>query len=743
MKPVPDKLKAEELVQLKWLMGSVLTLLSLWSLWSLQFGLELLIVLGLVMVSFSVWRPQLLEKIPERLWTYMGPIILVGIVADFALNVSGRAEFLPPLVRMVMVLLIYRCLAPRKRREDLQLILLCLFCVVLAGVLSVSMLFAVQILLFMPLAMGLLFTICLLKYSDTDEPKVTFLKEYRVGLLFGRVRASLDYKFLGFGAFLFVCMVFVSSFIFILMPRFNLDQAIPFLQTGTTSKSGFSSEVRLGKVTEIRQDNSEAMRVDVPSLDAVTERPYWRMLVLDRYDAGFFRQSSDAASLVHMDVSRLESRLLNGWERWPVPFSEQTGATWTFYLEGGISQYLPLPGQFNRLRFSSAKELLRNNSLLTVQTDIVQQSVLSYQLEDLQLSSSVPATNDEVEAFLSSGAQTSSIDEMDGPSYPMSLLELLMPDVDRAYLAEINESLHGGERMNALEYGRLVVGHLYSNHLYSRSPSNGRGEGDEVVRWMREGGGGHCEYFSAAMILLAREAGYPARMAVGFAGGSWNSVEEYFVVRNSNAHAWVELYDAESKSWLRFDPTPGSDTSDTSVPFSDQVQIDVGMAAWVDSLRIQWYRRVVSFDQDDQLELAETAKGFVERAAKAISEGIRGGVESVKKWWGEIVTTGDWWRTLPMVLFAGLCWFCVRYRQFFGHLWYRVFRRADEMDPQRKQASVYIRKLDIKQAALDKKEGTVPGRFLAIRVELEAIRFGPEQDRVTIAAIFARAKRVL
>jgi hypothetical protein len=65
------------------------------------------------------------------------------------------------------------------------------------------------------------------------------------------------------------------------------------------------------------------------------------------------------------------------------------------------------------------------------------------------------------------------------------------------------------------------------------------------------------------------------------------------------------------------------------------------------------------------------------------------------------------------------------------------------MDPQRKQASVYIRKLDIKQAALDKKEGTVPGRFLAIRVELEAIRFGPEQDRVTIAAIFARAKRVL
>ena len=63
---------------------------------------------------------------------------------------------------------------------------------------------------------------------------------------------------------------------------------------------------------------------------------------------------------------------------------------------------------------------------------------------------------------------------------------------------------------------------------------------------------GHCELFAGAFTLLARTAGHPTRVVGGFVGGTWN--EDYLIVRNSNAHAWCEIFDG-AESWLRVDPT--------------------------------------------------------------------------------------------------------------------------------------------------------------------------------------------
>jgi hypothetical protein len=66
---------------------------------------------------------------------------------------------------------------------------------------------------------------------------------------------------------------------------------------------------------------------------------------------------------------------------------------------------------------------------------------------------------------------------------------------------------------------------------------------------------GYCQQFSGAMALLLRMGGVPARVATGFAPGGYNRSRGEYVVRDNDAHSWVEAYFAPY-GWVPFDPTP-------------------------------------------------------------------------------------------------------------------------------------------------------------------------------------------
>ena len=67
---------------------------------------------------------------------------------------------------------------------------------------------------------------------------------------------------------------------------------------------------------------------------------------------------------------------------------------------------------------------------------------------------------------------------------------------------------------------------------------------------------GYCDYYASAMVVLARAAGLPARLAVGYATGAYDAVEGHYVVTEADAHAWPEIYFA-AHGWVRFEPTAG------------------------------------------------------------------------------------------------------------------------------------------------------------------------------------------
>jgi len=65
---------------------------------------------------------------------------------------------------------------------------------------------------------------------------------------------------------------------------------------------------------------------------------------------------------------------------------------------------------------------------------------------------------------------------------------------------------------------------------------------------------GFCEHYASAFVVLMRAAGLPARIVTGYLGGEFNNIGNYFIVRQSDAHAWAEVW-LEDKGWVRVDPT--------------------------------------------------------------------------------------------------------------------------------------------------------------------------------------------
>jgi hypothetical protein len=78
-----------------------------------------------------------------------------------------------------------------------------------------------------------------------------------------------------------------------------------------------------------------------------------------------------------------------------------------------------------------------------------------------------------------------------------------------------------------------------------------------LVGFVTQTHAGYCQFFAGAMALMLRYLGIPARVAVGFAGGTYDSKHHLWNISDREAHAWVEVW-FKGYGWLPFDPTPAA-----------------------------------------------------------------------------------------------------------------------------------------------------------------------------------------
>lgn len=107
---------------------------------------------------------------------------------------------------------------------------------------------------------------------------------------------------------------------------------------------------------------------------------------------------------------------------------------------------------------------------------------------------------------------------------------------------------------------------------------------------------GFCEHYAAAFVVLMRAMDIPARVVTGYQGGSYNNVDGYLEVRQSDAHAWAEVWLA-GRGWVRIDPTAAVAPERVTLNLSSTqrergmaglVNFAIGANSWFQDVRMRW-----------------------------------------------------------------------------------------------------------------------------------------------------------
>jgi transglutaminase-like putative cysteine protease len=153
-------------------------------------------------------------------------------------------------------------------------------------------------------------------------------------------------------------------------------------------------------------------------------------------------------------------------------------------------------------------------------------------------------------------------------------------------------------------------------YFYTLEPP--RLEADSVDDFLFNTRRGFCEHFASAFTFMARAAGIPAHVVLGYQGGEYNAMGDYLIVRQSDAHAWSEIW-VEGKGWVRVDPTAavaperieqgieGALGEDEPVPGRVFNRINIlaqARLAW-DAMNTFWNDQVIEFGEQQQRSLLE------------------------------------------------------------------------------------------------------------------------------------------
>lgn len=153
-----------------------------------------------------------------------------------------------------------------------------------------------------------------------------------------------------------------------------------------------------------------------------------------------------------------------------------------------------------------------------------------------------------------------------------------------------------------------ALGLFNSSFTYTlAAPLLGRNSVDEFLFDTRAG---FCEHFSSTYVVLMRAAGIPARVVTGYQGGWWSETGQYLLVRQSDAHAWAEIW-LDDRGWVRVDPTAAVDPVRIERNASSAgAGPDWIHGSWMRDLRNQldlvnrlWSRMVVDFNAARQRNL--------------------------------------------------------------------------------------------------------------------------------------------
>lgn len=353
-----------------------------------------------------------------------------------------------------------------------------------------------------------------------------------------------------------VSVMVIAVPLFLLLPRVRAPFIVGRGGSGVTVEAaGFSDQVTLDSIGRIRGSREVALRVK--GADSLDEEMRFKAASYDVYESGTWRRSPSRSNLYPRQGARFQLTRGQPVRRWA-----------TIWLQPLRSQSMPLPVE-------TVVVEPRSPSLT-----IDEGGALAFPLNPLEVAEYRVgmARSPVLLGQAPSGASDPTLDLSGVSARVAALAAQVMGDGTPAQRAERLEQ----HLIDSYEYTLDFVGRSASNPLE-----------DFLFRYRS----GQCEYFASSMVLMLRSQGIHARLVTGFLGGEYNPFEGYYIVRENNAHAWVEAY-LPGEGWRIFDPTPpaGRPTG------REQGALMFFQQAW-DFVLFRWDRYVLTFGIYDQLQI--------------------------------------------------------------------------------------------------------------------------------------------
>jgi transglutaminase-like putative cysteine protease len=355
---------------------------------------------------------------------------------------------------------------------------------------------------------------------------------------------------------------------FVLVPR--LPGALWALPGGQQAQTGLGDEMSPGSISDLAISEAIAFRVRFDGTAPPPSQRYWRGPVLHDFDGNTWRNERGRSNAVRPPVE-----FLSGPVRYQVTI-EPHSRNWLFTLDTaaevqGRRHFRTFDGQFLAARPVTETQIYHGVSHLRWRNPGAL-SILGRR-RDTQL----PAGRNPRTMVLARTLRAEA-------------------DTDAAYAERVMRYFAEG----GFEYTLTP-------------PQQIEDSVDDLLFNARLG---FCGHFASAYVTLMRAAGVPARVVTGYLGGTWNGIGGYYLVRQSDAHAWAEVW-LDGQGWTRFDPTamvaPGRlerglaellpETRSAADAFVQQTGWLRGMRDAWDAAGSWWRERVVNFNSGTQYAL--------------------------------------------------------------------------------------------------------------------------------------------
>lgn len=566
-------------------------------------GIGIIVTLLFISVAFIAWfledsRWQISEKLAVTLIILVIPLFYLDWKYQIIGSVGVGFVAAGSLARLIVFLCAVKLLQKKSDRDWIFIYMISFFEVLLAAGLSISPLYLASIIIY------LLFTVCAIiafeirrtSFEIQDKTKIKIDRS-------SKFTGSSSLRKLPLTAVILLILITVLAVpLFFAFPRVG-GAGLGTNPSEASRITGFSESVKLGELGTLLQNDQTVMRVRLEKAEKLPN-PRWRGVALDYFDNQNWSKSRGRGSQPFVKTERN-----------------------VFIVD----------------KTSRANELV----IQTVYLEPIQTPVLFALSRPILVQGNFPLINKDAENSLNVnifGAERISYRVHSDTFYPSS--ENLKKD-NGGYSPNFERYLQlpqnldrritnlaaqiTGKSNNRYEKAKAIENYLQTQFGYTlESKATGEQPLADFLFNVREG---HCEYFASAMAIMLRTQGITTRIVNGFQTGEYNEAADVFVVKQKDAHSWVEVYFPQEDAWIPFDPTPFAGQNGGTGAANGVLGT---FNKYLEALETFWIQYFVAFDNQEQRSLFRSVRNEFQEYQSKSSAWLNDYQSKLNEWWKDV-----------------------------------------------------------------------------------------------------------